>query len=130
VVVVGKPTARTQYANQLIFTDFTVDVTTSLKGDLVPGSSIVVEQTGGYDATAKQTFEIEDDPLFEVGSQYLLFLQYDGANNRYHVVGGPQGRLVVAGAKVSSLSTIYPDRNIGDLDIKGVLLDDLKAQLR
>ncbi|MGE5596168.1 MAG: hypothetical protein ACM3S1_09055 [Hyphomicrobiales bacterium] len=70
----------------------------------------------------------DDDPLFEAGAQYLLFLDLR-PGDLYVVLGGPQGRFVVTNGQVSSLSAVYPDRNIGDLKLSGVALADIAARV-
>lgn len=70
---------------------FTVESIVSNPGGLAiaSGTVITVHQTGGSSGNIK--FEVGDDPLFQVGSRYVLFLrQYQPGY--FFVVGGPGGR--------------------------------------
>lgn len=110
----------------LIFTDVTVRIDRVLRGT-APGATVQVRQTGG---TANGTrLEVADDPLLQVGDQYVLFLRPGGADT-YAVVGGPQGRLVLRNGRVSSLSTVYPRRRIFDLGLENTPLTEIAAAVR
>ena len=111
------------------FTDFTMTVLASEKGSLGTGDSFVLHQTGGYNATG-QLAEVTDDPLLEIGTDYLLFLQHDPSSGVYFVVDGPEGRLVVHDSEVISLSSVYKQRHIGDLGLSNKSLTDVAANIR
>jgi hypothetical protein len=100
----------------LVFTDFGFQVTEVLKG-AINAESIIVHQTGGRDHGV--LMEAEDDPLLEVGAEYVLYLHFDEVGGRYFVVGGPDGRLVVEDGKASSLSQAFPDREISGVSWGG-----------
>jgi len=80
-------------------TQFTVEVTRSLQGDLKVGQRITLEQAGGEISmvlggtapTLKRTIVAEHDPLMVVGQEQVLFLT-KGNNNAFVVTGGPDGR--------------------------------------
>lgn len=111
----------------LVFTDFGFQVTEVLKG-AINAESIIVHQTGGRDHGV--LMEAEDDPLLEVGAEYVLYLHFDEVGGRYFVVGGPDGRLVVEDGKASSLSQAFPDREISDLYLQGMPVSQLRAAAR
>jgi len=75
---------------------------------------IVVAQTGGLHRGV--LVEVDDDPLFDLGQEYIFFLM-PGGTGVYTTLGGPVGRLVVNGGRVSSLSAAYPARSIPDLGL-------------
>lgn len=54
---------------------------------------LTIHQTGG--TVNGTTYQIEDDPLFQVGQKYVLFLR-EYSPGHYMVVGGPTGRFAVA----------------------------------
>lgn len=110
----------------LHFTDWPFVVSKVLKGPAAP--SVVVRQTGAV--LDGRRIEIRDDPLFESDREYLLFLSFDAETGTYAVVGGPQGRLEVRGGRVSSLSVVYPSRQISDLDVRGMALGDVAARIK
>jgi hypothetical protein len=109
----------------VVFTDFEISVTEVLKGN-VP-DFIVLHQTGGR--AGDVLYEIDDDPLLEIGASYLLFLKL-GASGRFHVAGGPDGRLLVESGSASSLSAVHPEAEIDDLEIKQESLAALRTQIR
>ncbi len=79
----------------VLATRFQLAVQRTVKG--VPGTSLVVKQTGGTDAGLTQL--MEGDPLLVVGDDYLLYLRqvHDGPYaGDYFVLGGPAGRFGVA----------------------------------
>ena len=108
------------------FTDFSFRIESVLHG-AASQSAIVIHQTGGV--VGGRTVEFMDDPLMQTGDQYVLFLR-EARPGLYYVLGGPQGRFVVLDERVSSLSDIYPDRGIFDLDIRNVPLEAFFEQIR
>jgi hypothetical protein len=86
-------------------TVFSLSVERTLKGD--PGQGVLpVLQDGGQE-TADTWAEAEDFPLMATGDHVLLFLRpmsRDGATE-WAITGGPQGRLLVAGDRVTTTPT-------------------------
>jgi len=110
----------------IYFTDFSFQIESVLHG-AASQSAIVIHQTGGI--VGGRTVEVMEDPLMEVGDRYVLFLK-QGTSELYYVLGGPQGRFVVHDERVSSLSAVYTDRGIFDLDIRNVPLEAFLEQIR
>lgn len=110
--------------SSLSFSDYEFEVASILKGNVVQ-DTIMIHQTGG--TTDGFTVEVRDDPLFEVGARYILFLRSDG--ELFVTLGGPAGRLVVENGLVKSLSEAYPEREISDLQIKDVPVEDFLAEI-
>ena len=54
---------------------------------------LTIHQTGGL--VNGTIFQVDDDPLFQVGQRYVLFLR-EYSPGHYLVVGGPTGRFAVA----------------------------------
>lgn len=137
LVVVGQvtglsklsPTPPSRPADGLVFSDFDVIVEQVLKGDRREREVVVIHQTGGTYGDGTR-MALDDDPLLEVGTRYLLFLKRDPASGTYFVAGGPQGRLVADGDRVTSLSAVYPGRPIGDLQILGRPFTEVAAEVR
>jgi hypothetical protein len=75
------------------YTDFNVSVSKVLvsRSGARP-STILLHQTGALEGNT--LYQIDDDPLFQVGEQVILFL-HEYAPGRYFVLGGPRGRLEV-----------------------------------
>ena len=80
-------------------TRFDLSVVRTLRG--TAPVQLVVTQSGGTDSLG--IVEVADDPLMIVGSDYLLFMRWVPDRGVFAIVGGPQGRLVVEGSRVSSL---------------------------
>ncbi len=99
-VITEPPPKAASGSLHLAFTDFEFCIERTLKGK--EAGNITIHQTG-----ASGEFEIRDDPLFQVGEQYLLFLhKYE--EGRYFVTGGPQGRFKILGDKVYSMNYFLP----------------------
>ena len=81
------------------YTDFNVDVANWLKG--TGGSSIVVHQTGGPDASGA-TVTVSDDPLLQVGDEAVLFL-HEYEPGHYAILWGPTGRFPVQHGQVVAM---------------------------
>jgi hypothetical protein len=90
--------------------DFRVEET--LKGENREAMIPVIQRGGRIDNTVR---EFEDDPLFEKGATYILFLKYDQEVGVFSTVGVYQGRFILEEDRVSSLSVAYPDRPIDDI---------------
>jgi hypothetical protein len=84
------------------FTDFNIEVTRVLHGQVAAGAHLTVSQPGGLvelptflgGPTLKRTIEFEHDTLMTPGQDHVLFLG-TAKDGTYYVVGGPQGRLSV-----------------------------------
>ncbi len=74
-------------------------------------------------------FEVSDDPLFEVGTTYLLFLEESRSAGVYFVAGGPQGRFLVVNEQATSLSRLYPARHVQDLGLDHAPLAAIVQQM-
>jgi hypothetical protein len=82
------------------FTDFEFTVEQSIQDnghrlsalDKSATAPITLHQTGGTVDNVR--FQIEDDPLFQVGEEYVLFLN-EYKPGFYKVIGGPTGRFAV-----------------------------------
>lgn len=109
----------------LPFTDFDLQIEEILKGSS-PSSAIRVHQTGGQ--VGNTLFEVHDDPLFEIGATYLLFLR-SGVPGQFYVLAGPDGRMVVDSDRVYSLSVTHPNAGIDDLAIDGQPLAEVKRSV-
>lgn len=64
-------------------TQFTVHVNSVLKGDI--SGDVTVSQQGGFDAGTNTLLLMEDDPLLEVGSAYVLSTNLDPASGWHNV---------------------------------------------
>lgn len=53
---------------------------------------ISIKMTGGISKSGRR-MEIADDPLMEVGDEYLVFLK-ENQDGTYRILGGPAGRLI------------------------------------
>lgn len=106
---------------------YSFEVEQVLKGPISAGSFITIVQTGGK--IGATVFEFTDDPLFIAGQAYLLFLRRV-ADGSFGVLGGPAGRFVVTDDLVSSLSSVYPNRNISDLSIDQADLTTFSDEVR
>ena len=84
------------------FTDYKIEVTQVLKGDITDGC-VIVSQTGGTFLGVKN--EISDDPLLKKGTTMILFLR-EWDYNRYCIRGGPQGRFEVHDDKIYSIGEV------------------------
>ena len=104
----------------LTFTDFNFRIEQTLHGE-GREEMVIVHQTGG--TSGGVTTEIKDDPLLQIGERYILFVT-QAPSGKYFVAGGPTGRFVVRGDRVSSLSLIYPGRGINDMRVNNEPLAD------
>ena len=80
----------------LVFTDFTFTITKVLwdPHHQIPGStgSVTIHQTGG--CIGNTLYKVDDDPLFQIGEEAILFL-HQFSPGQYYVIGGPSGRFEV-----------------------------------
>lgn len=100
-------------------TDFSFTVTSVLSdpGKRIPQGigTVKVHQSGTSAGT-----QCREDPLFTSGSRDVLFL-HEYASSSFYVVGGPNGRLIVEGSRVSPFSA-------GSLQFTGTI-NDLARQI-
>lgn len=108
-------------------TVFAFDVERSITGEPPAGGDVAVGYPGGTLADGRPA-HVSGDPPFEPGMSYLLFLR-EGGGERYHVLAGPAGRLVVLGGRLYALSVVYQDGQIFDTGISGVSLDRVAGGL-
>jgi hypothetical protein len=83
----------------LPYTDFRYHVEQWIMG-VSAGERIQIHQTGG--SMNGQSMEAEDDPLLVPGEHSLLFLR-NYAPGKYKIMGGPTGRLLDKGGRVTAL---------------------------
>jgi hypothetical protein len=104
-------------------TDFDFNIIQVLKGDET--EEAVIHQLG---AAGKMT--VMDDPLFEPGEAYILFLRKTESGICV-VLGGPQGRFKVNDGKVYSMDNAYTDKIIisPELSYNGVDLNNFIAYI-
>jgi hypothetical protein len=97
VVVVGTIASIASAAkNQGVpFTVFKLSVTQVLydKAQRITDNSLLLNQTGGFFDGVR--YSTDDDPLFVIGEQSVLFLRFDPATKLFFVIGGPSGRFRV-----------------------------------
>jgi len=111
VVVRGKITKVTaQYTVKTIpFTDFQLTLSQVIydRGHLLSSSNaeapitLTLHQTGGV--VGGVTYQVDDDPLFTIGEECVLFLK-EYKPGFYGVIGGPTGRFTVVNGQVSSIA--------------------------
>lgn len=71
--------------------DYQAAVLSAAKEDF-NGQDISIKMTGGLSKSGRR-MEIADDPLMEIGDQYLVFLK-ENQDGSYRILGGPAGRFV------------------------------------
>lgn len=96
-VVLGTITARAQVQRDkvgIVYTDFAFHIDRVMwdPHHKLGSPNIMLHQTGGVINTTR--FEIDDDPLFQIGEQAILFLVVYSPGHAY-VNGGPTGRFLV-----------------------------------
>jgi hypothetical protein len=96
VRVIG--TERNQ-AESSTYTDFAFQVDAWIAGKPM-SQDITIHQMGG--ATGFTDVEVMGDPALVVGESDLLFLR-SYASGKYFIMGGPTGRLVQTGGRLSNL---------------------------
>ena len=101
-------------------TDFGFRINQLLKGDET--KEAVIHQLG-----AAGIATVIDDPVFEQGEEYILFLHKTEAGI-YCVLGGPQGRFKVADGKVYSMDNIIsyqvlisPELSFNGVDLRNFI---------
>ncbi|HZU67989.1 MAG TPA: hypothetical protein VFA09_11995 [Ktedonobacteraceae bacterium] len=95
--------SKTIPSPSLVMTDFTFQIQKILwdPHKRINSTSIIVQQEGGV--TNNTRYVAEDDPLFQVGEEAVLFLHEFSPGN-YYVVGGPTGRFLIRGEVVKPIN--------------------------
>lgn len=95
--------SNTTSSQDLVMTDFTFQIRKTLwdPHKRINGTSLIVQQEGGV--TNNTRYVAEDDPLFRVGEEAVLFLHEFSPGN-YFVVGGPSGRFLIQGEIVKPIN--------------------------
>lgn len=106
VIAIGKVHRVVEVINEnnyLYTTRFAFRIENLLKGDNL--KEIIVSQIGSPDNSG---FQFRDDPLFDVGKRYLLFLKKN--DNNIYFTPGPWGRYQIIDNKVYSLNNTLTDK--------------------
>jgi hypothetical protein len=119
--------------NGIPITQFTLQVTRSLSGNLKAGEQITLEQEGGEVVIplgaglpdVHRTVVAEHDPLLVIGQEGVFFLS-KGNNGSFRVTGGPDGRFLLDGKK--TLKPVEEGSLVGQAN-KGLTVDDLQTKL-
>jgi hypothetical protein len=99
-----------------VVTDYTIEVSRVISGQVQPGAHITLTQSGGPidlptfpgGPTLHRTIQSEHDPLIQKGQEHVLFLGH-AKDGTYYVLGGPQGRLTLDnGGKVHPIDPATP----------------------
>lgn len=100
---ISKVANVTQQNRMTVSTDFVFHISQVIldPGQQVQGSSLTVHQIGGIIGDTR--YEVEDDPLFQIGEQLILFLR-EGIPDIYYVAGGPSGRFEVRNHMVTPVN--------------------------
>ncbi len=113
-----------------VSTQFEVAVVYNVKGSL--SGTVTVDQQGGYENGI--LYLVEDDPMLQQGSTYLLTTRYDEQQRWYTVSAHPNGRKLISqdqnlrsdqllqlsqqDSKVRLLQEAYKKEILLDVDIK------------
>jgi len=84
------------------FSEFKVTVLEGVYGSRT-GGSLTILMTGME--TNTRVVEVIDDPLMQVGEEFLVFCKAN-TDGTYQILGGPEGRLVYASGKLNSLAVV------------------------
>ena len=137
--VLATANTSTQDANavdpSLVMTHQTFTVNASLWGSLGTGDSFQVAFTGGVVDLPDQDpylLELDGQPQFNEGSQYLLLLTDTTPSGEYFVFGGSQGRYELVDGLLQAVPGAAEDGSI-ELQLDGLSLsavEDLLQSLR
>jgi hypothetical protein len=115
-------------------TQFTIEVTRSLRGSFKKGDQFTLSQVGGEiqiplgagAPTLTRTIHADHDPLLVQGQEQVLFLSR-GSDGTFNVAGGPDGRF-----SLDARRTIQPVDHASPvgLTLKGDTLDALEAKVK
>ncbi|MBN8193407.1 hypothetical protein JI667_14750 [Bacillus sp. NTK074B] len=79
-----------------VYTPYTVEIDSIVKGKLQPGQEIQISQRIGYDNKEKKHIKLtENDQYLEVGNTYIFSLTYDDRENIYRIVAPETGNTKV-----------------------------------
>ena len=95
------------------------------------GETFPLYMTGSENAQKK--IEIIDDPLLEVGQEFLIFTQKN-EDGTYKILSGPQGRIEYKDGKLNSLqfvnSNVRENNTYMNIKIENVEADTLTKELK
>ncbi len=74
------------------FTNYIADVKQLIRGN--DEKEITIYMTGGIDEEQKVIYELGDDPLMQIGDEFLIFARKN-QDGTYTILSGPQGRYEV-----------------------------------
>lgn len=86
----------------LPFSIFEVEVMEAVYG-CDTGDKISIYMTGGH--TGKKRIEINDDPILEMGQEFLVFTKKN-EDGTYRILSGPQGRLEYKDGVLNSMQFV------------------------
>jgi len=92
----------------------------------IKGENIGITITGINNG--KSHFEIMDDPLFQMGEEFLIFARKNDWGT-YTILGGPQGRFKHQNGKLYSMKHVTNKVNTGLIDIDGESVDKVKSEI-
>lgn len=102
IVAIIKVTGAESMLNSGIhFTNYTARVKQLICGN--DEKEIKVHMTGGVDDTNKKIYELNDDPLMQIGDEFLIFARKN-QDETYTILTGPEGRYVVKNGCVYPLN--------------------------
>ena len=119
VGVIGRVVEVIQEKKNLYFTRFAFRIEQVLKGE--ENEEVIIYHTGAPDRPGSG---LADDPLFEVGEEYLLFLKLSESGRYFHP--GPWGRYKIIDGMVYSMNHILRDSQYQappQLDFNGVAIN-------
>ena len=95
----------------------------------ISGMTIFIVQEGG--SWNGINYISVDDPVLEVGEEVILFLRHI-EEDRYVILGGPQGRFIVEDGNVYSLGEIKTEANVSTarLNTQGTPIEDFITSIR
>lgn len=137
VILVGKITQiASNNSGSIPTTDFAVYVNQTIKGNVTPGSTVLVRQVGAILA-GNRTIADQDDPMMSVGGNVILFLQYEciapngsiQTGAPFFITGGPQGRFLVKSALAYSLDTVDQADSWIHVKVNGMPMDQFVSQI-
>ena len=125
--VIGRVVETIQQSEHMYVTAFGFRVETTLKGK--PDGEIIIHQLGTAD---KPWTAVMDDPLFQTGERYLLFLRRGINTPGIYAYPGPRARYKIVSGKVYSMNYVLQNNQYTApeaLDFNGVELTALTATI-
>lgn len=117
--------------SETLFSDTVFEVIKTYRGE--PRSSITVMQTGGFDPTvSKSVIEVTDDPLYNVGEEYILFLvdisgdPVQATDRELYRIANPFGRYGIEGKNVFSYG--YDPNSVNPLKTSDIIELETKIE--